>query len=590
MANEIIVKVKVVEDEGNKAIRARLEAEARDIGENIAINVNKKVTERLQKEATKSASGGGDYARTGDVIGETIGKHISEKINERIKVDVNGRLRDERGRFVSGGGNGREHVTVTDRNRETVHVDVDVDQKSLMERISAFGKDAGEKFSSFFQDGFKSVAGGIFNGDVISLLFKGLSVAAITAVAAPVLGAGLSAAVMTALGGGVIAAGLIGAFKDPRIKTAWEGNVVAITGSKWNPKEIRKGGLKQQLEEEFKSFSDNFRGPLENFLASPRSSKTGGLTGLQGVLAQIKPQVDQLGESFGRLTDKLLNQGLTGLLQNMLPAILRAMQGALPFIDTLADKMPGIGAAIGQLFDAINNNSAGAQLFWSDFLDALIKIIPLIGAIIGGLSNMYLSVRLFFAKMRLAAWEFASGFLNAADAAFGWIPGLGPKFASAKKKVQGFVNDANKDLKKIHDVQVTVTLKTAFGRAWAAIHEITGALQAIGAVKQIGNKGPSAGFGGKATGGITGTAATGGARNGLTWVGEQGAELADMAPGSRVYSHADSMRMAGSSGGGGPTIINLMVDGKVIARAMADPMRDFVRNSFGGSVQNAYGS
>ena len=50
-------------------------------------------------------------------------------------------------------------------------------------------------------------------------------------------------------------------------------------------------------------------------------------------------------------------------------------------------------------------------------------------------------------------------------------------------------------------------------------------------------------FKGKAAGGIVGAAASGGIRSNLTWVGEQGPELLDLAPGSRVWSNPDSRRM-----------------------------------------------
>ena len=56
-----------------------------------------------------------------------------------------------------------------------------------------------------------------------------------------------------------------------------------------------------------------------------------------------------------------------------------------------------------------------------------------------------------------------------------------------------------------------------------------------------------------AHGGIVGAvpmAAGGGQRNGLTMVGEQGWEYVELPPGSRVYPHGESMRMAAGMGGG----------------------------------------
>lgn len=140
--------------------------------------------------------------------------------------------------------------------------------------------------------------------------------------------------------------------------------------------------------------------------------------------------------------------------------------------------------------------------------------------------------------------------------------------------------------------------------------------------------------GGLATGGIKG-AANGSTSSGLTWVGENGPELVSMAAGTRVHSAVDSARLTspghvgntpyhgghdigrmpvmnpgwkpgmptiprsgggggsssgGSSGGdGSPIVITLNLDGRQLVMAMVDPMRNFVRTSFGGNVQAAYG-
>jgi hypothetical protein len=96
-------------------------------------------------------------------------------------------------------------------------------------------------------------------------------------------------------------------------------------------------------------------------------------------------------------------------------------------------------------------------------------------------------------------------------------------------------------------------------------------------------------IGGKATGGIIG-AASGGARGGLTWVGEQGPELARLPYGSRVYPAHTSRRMAAESGGsGGPMTVVLQLDGQTLARVLVDPLRGEVRRVAGGNVQRALG-
>lgn len=110
----------------------------------------------------------------------------------------------------------------------------------------------------------------------------------------------------------------------------------------------------------------------------------------------------------------------------------------------------------------------------------------------------------------------------------------------------------------------------------------------------------------KASGGVVGAAAAGGPRSGLTWVGEQGPELADLPVGSRVYSNPDSLRKAaapwasmlnlpkrhtdpqpfgGRAGGGAhaerPIVIQLSLGDKELGEVVIDPLRKAVRGRGG---------
>lgn len=98
----------------------------------------------------------------------------------------------------------------------------------------------------------------------------------------------------------------------------------------------------------------------------------------------------------------------------------------------------------------------------------------------------------------------------------------------------------------------------------------------------------------QAHGGIIG-AAGGGPRSRMTLVGEQGPELVDLAPGSRVRSNPDSRRiadgMAGGGGGGGaqPVVIQLHVNGRVLAEESISDLRKLIRVQ-GGNVQSVLGA
>lgn len=92
-----------------------------------------------------------------------------------------------------------------------------------------------------------------------------------------------------------------------------------------------------------------------------------------------------------------------------------------------------------------------------------------------------------------------------------------------------------------------------------------------------------------AHGGVIG-AAGGGPRSRLTLVGEQGPELVDLAPGSRVRSNPDSKRIAdGMAGGGGPTVLEIRSSGSRVDDLILEILREAIRVK-GGDVQLVLGS
>lgn len=117
----------------------------------------------------------------------------------------------------------------------------------------------------------------------------------------------------------------------------------------------------------------------------------------------------------------------------------------------------------------------------------------------------------------------------------------------------------------------------------------------IGATIGLGLRGGGGigALGGFRAGGARGAgnaAAGGGGRSGFTLVGEEGPELVPLSTGSMVHERATSsqiMRRAAQPAGG-PIVVELVLDGRVLARQLVDPMRSVVR-SLGGNVQTAYG-
>lgn len=124
--------------------------------------------------------------------------------------------------------------------------------------------------------------------------------------------------------------------------------------------------------------------------------------------------------------------------------------------------------------------------------------------------------------------------LKAAEAAFGWMPGIGPKLKEAEKEFSAFAADVNADLAKILDKTVHVNVQ----------------------VSQSGYAPVTAG--GALSPSTHRFMASGGTGSGVIVAGEHGPELIDLGSSGRVYNENQTRRMVtgvAGGGGGGSTIV-----------------------------------
>lgn len=195
--------------------------------------------------------------------------------------------------------------------------------------------------------------------------------------------------------------------------------------------------------------------------------------------------------------------------------------------------------------------------------------------------QMVLGLRLSWNRFMLFLVNKMIEFVNMLDATLGKIvPGLSGKLGEARGKLTKFRDDTNKTLAQIRDKTITIKIRQVFEVVGETVANVANQLVDIGAVKPRG----------AATGGIIGA-------NGLTWVGEHGPELRNLAPGSRVYSGPDSQRMA-SAGMGGAAMaalsgtLRLAVDRTAERGIVAELFKAFraeIGNNYGGNVQLALG-
>jgi hypothetical protein len=179
-------------------------------------------------------------------------------------------------------------------------------------------------------------------------------------------------------------------------------------------------------------------------------------------------------------------------------------------------------------------------------------------------------------------WNVVSTYLGliigAAVAAFGWIPGIGPKLNAAAAEFAAFRARVNDSLAAIHDKTVNVNMNYTERRTTIYNTE--------------GHYAQGSAF---ASGGIYGgasRAASGGPRNNMTLVGERGPELVNLKPGSMVTpaGKTRSIMNGGGTGNGEPIVINNYISaGAQFDDLLVEVLRRAVGRR-GGNVQTVLGN
>jgi hypothetical protein len=402
--------------------------------------------------------------------------------------------------------------------------------RKIKEELGGVGRaadDAGDRSSRGFTNRWKTAMGwlpGILGSAMGSLppMVSGpvaIAGAAIGLALAAAIGAAVAAGVLLAVGGGVLAAGIMQAVKDPKVGAAWK-------------------TFGERAKKALAGFSDPFKGPLI------RAAKTFGDS-----LTRMAPTLKAMGQSMAPIIDKLA-PALASMAEKALPGIQHAMEASKPLFDVLAEKAPEIGEAIGKFFDKMALAGPGAVLFLKDFIGWVIWLIGTLGNVILALSKIYEAVHSMWSSIKIA---FATGvafilavigqIIGGAAAAFGWMPGIGPKLKTAAAQFSTFAARANASLAAIRDKEVTITIsrhEAMFGKPGTSIGGIGGT-----AFKGLASGGPFQ-------------------RGQVNWVGENGPELVRWGGSGTVIPADTSAAMSrGASSGGraGGTIKVIVIGG-----------------------------
>lgn len=521
------------------------------IGDRMGVSSGRTWLQRMRDHISNFATRvRGQSVKAGEDIGDDISRGIEDRMSRNTSVDNRSRSGG-----IPGGGNGSNSVdNEKDGNRFSRWL------KAGLEAASGFVSGFGDKIASFF------------SGDMISMVVKAVAIGGLATALSSVVGAAITTGILLALGGGVLGAGIAAAFKDPRISGA--------------AKE-----LGDKINKMFEAFGKPFVPHIGIFLEK-----------FSGFLDRISPKLKEVSERFAPIAGTM-GEKFIEMLDNMMPGILEAVEASAPFLETLARHLPDLGKAIDKFFGAIAEGGPEANLFFSDLLSLIEKILPIAGKLIQTFTSMYSEVKLVaetgiflfslfggaIATMVSIAKGNFNGFKNyvldklgqllaGAGRALGWIPGIGPKLKRAEQEFNEFRKEANQELNKIKDRNVKVNIGLGSQLGLAALEtaaSLAGTLAARG----------------YANGGIVGAAANGRTSSGLTWVGEHGPELAEIRPGGRVWSSPDSMRMAGQGQDGGQMSGTFRFEGSSDALwdAIGERIRVDVNRKGYGSVQATYG-
>lgn len=154
--------------------------------------------------------------------------------------------------------------------------------------------------------------------------------------------------------------------------------------------------------------------------------------------------------------------------------------------------------------------------------------------------------------------------VNGAAAAFGWIPGIGPKLKKAADDFNSFFRKVDDELDRLAGKKVDVYVNASYTGAAARTFQSRNVIRAM------------------ATGGIGG---------GYTMLAERGRELLELPHGTMVRSNPDTENMlmrAMAAGGGGSTRLTvepMVGSGDRLMRELVRLLRFIIRNESGGSAE-----
>ncbi len=231
--------------------------------------------------------------------------------------------------------------------------------KGFFRRMIANAGQMGERIATSAVQRIPSALGGALSAlpPQAQVAIVGGIVAAIVA-GSSFIGAALSGAITAGLGAATIAGGVALAAKDTRVLAA-------------------ASSLGQTIMGQLSEAAGVFVGPVLKSLEIVRAGWKSVRVEVMNAFAAVAPYVDNL------------TGGIVRAIQRMMPGLVNAIQRSGPLINALGNGIARMGAAIGQFFNDVSSNSAGAQQALHDLFTFINATIVITGKLLAGLTKVY---------------------------------------------------------------------------------------------------------------------------------------------------------------------------------------------------------
>lgn len=320
------------------------------------------------------------------------------------------------------------------------------------------------------------------------------------------------------------------------------------------------------------------------------------ITALSGVFAELWPSVKQLGMSLlelGRAVAPLFLIVLKGYIEYikiLYPLLAKVISYIAQFLNYIISNAP---AAVAALKPIVMWLAKIVSKYFSIAMSGAQTVIRWVKSVIDWLKNVKNKTVSFFQKG-------AQTVIGWVKSAIDWIRNFKSKTVSiAQRGAGGVVSAVGGAISKIRSfVGKTVSIGvrgassaiSAVGGVINKIRNLVGKTVSIGIKVFVSGAKKALSMLGFRQGGIIGAAANGGPRSNQVLVGENGPEIVDMPPGSRVRSNDSSRTIMGQQGrGGGMQHITIQLGDEKLAEMLIDPFRNTIRKR-GGNVQVVLGT